>query len=148
MTRRWRRYSEADKELMWDRWQKGDSLATIPRRLRDRELQRLVRQIHLESDGVYGAGKVHRELLALGEYCGRYKVAQLMHKDGLKGCPKRRFRRRKDSHRVSTRVRLISAGYIYTPTKKLDTGYSSSYSDRPLYKNTVVERSLGHSFER
>ena len=36
MTRRWRRYSEADKELMWDRWQKGDSLAVIARTF-DRE---------------------------------------------------------------------------------------------------------------
>ena len=36
MTRRWRRYSEADKELMWDRWQKGDSLAAIARTF-DRE---------------------------------------------------------------------------------------------------------------
>ena len=29
-------YTEADKALMWDRWQKGDSLATIGR-LFDRE---------------------------------------------------------------------------------------------------------------
>jgi hypothetical protein len=36
MTRRWRSYSEADKALMWDRWQRGDSLATIAR-LFDRE---------------------------------------------------------------------------------------------------------------
>ncbi len=59
---------------------------------RDRELKLLVRQIHLESNGVYGARKVHRELLELGEYCGRHRVARLMREDGLKGCPKRRFR--------------------------------------------------------
>ena len=59
---------------------------------RDRELRMLVRQIHLESSGVYGARKVHRELLELGQYCGRHRVARLMREDGLKGCPKRRFR--------------------------------------------------------
>ena len=60
---------------------------------RDRELTRLIRRVHLESRGVYGARKVHRELLDMGEYCGRHKVARLMRQAGLKGCPKRRFRR-------------------------------------------------------
>ena len=63
------------------------------RSLRDRELRLLIRQIHLESGGVYGARKVHRELLRLGEDCGRRRVARLMREDGLKGCHKRRFRR-------------------------------------------------------
>jgi transposase InsO family protein len=63
------------------------------RSLRDRELRLLIRQIHLESGGVYGARKVHRELLRLGEDCGRRRVARLMREDGLTGCPKRRFRR-------------------------------------------------------
>ena len=60
---------------------------------RNRELLLLVRQIHLESNGVYGARKIRRELLELGEDVGRHRVARLMRADGLKGCPKRRFRR-------------------------------------------------------
>jgi putative transposase len=56
----------------------------------------LVRQVHFESRGVYGARKVHRELLASGQACGRHKVARLMRQAGLKGCPKRRFRRIED----------------------------------------------------
>lgn len=63
------------------------------RERRDRDLRRLIRRVHLESRGVYGARKVHRVLLEMGESCGRHKVARLMRKDGLKGCPKRRFRR-------------------------------------------------------
>ena len=59
-------------------------------------LMPLVRQVHLESRGVYGARKIHRELRAKGEACGRHKVARLMRQAGLKGCPKRRFRRMKD----------------------------------------------------
>ena len=69
--------------------QRGES----PRARRSRELLCRVRQVHLESRGVYGARKVHRELIAQGEACGRHKVAQLMHEAGLRGCPKRRFRR-------------------------------------------------------
>ena len=67
--------------------------AESARSRRNRELTLLIRQIHLESGGVYGARKVHRELLRLGEDCGRRRVARLMREDGLKGCPKRRFRR-------------------------------------------------------
>jgi len=57
----------------------------------------LVRQVHLESRGVYGARKIHRELHAMGEACGRHKVARLMRQAGLKGCPKRRFRHIEDN---------------------------------------------------
>jgi len=50
--------------------------------------------IHLESNGVYGARKIQRVLLDLGEDVGLNRVARLMRADGLKGCPKRRFRSR------------------------------------------------------
>ena len=66
------------------------------RQCRDRELMPLVRQVHLESRGVYGARKIHHELRAQGEACGRHKIARLMRQAGLKGCPKRRFRRLDD----------------------------------------------------
>ena len=61
---------------------------------RDRELVPLVRALHRESRGVYGARKIHRDLIEMGEACGRHKVARLMRDAGLKGCPKRRFRYR------------------------------------------------------
>ena len=59
--------------------------AESARSLRNRELRLLIRRIHLESNGVYGARKVHRELLAVGEEAGRHRVARLMREDGLKG---------------------------------------------------------------
>ena len=64
-----------------------------PRAKLNRELLAIIRRVHEDSRGVYGARKVHRALLAMGERCGRHKVARLMRKAGLKGCPKRRFRR-------------------------------------------------------
>ena len=66
--------------------------AESARSRRDRELLLLIRQIHLESNGVYGARKIQRVLLDLGEDVGLNRVARLMKADHLKGCPKRRFR--------------------------------------------------------
>jgi hypothetical protein len=44
--------------------------AESARSLRNRELLLLIRQIHLESNGVYGARKIQRVLLDLGEDVG------------------------------------------------------------------------------
>ena len=70
----------------------------------DRQLTRLIRRIHIESDGVYGASKITAELKEEGHQCGRHKVARLMRIVGLTGCPKRRFRvttQRDPSHPVA-----------------------------------------------
>ena len=75
--------------------------AECARSRRNRELLLLIRQIHLESNGVYGARKIHRELLAQGEDVGLNRVARLMRADGLKGCPKRRFRTRPNSRTLT-----------------------------------------------
>jgi len=58
----------------------------------DRELTRVIRRLHAESDGTYGSPRMHLELKAAGYRYGRAKVARLMRQAGLKGCPKRRFR--------------------------------------------------------
>ena len=70
----------------------------------DRELTHVIRRIHIDSDGVYGAAKITAELKEEGHQCGRHKVARLMRRAGLKGCPKRRFRvttQRDPSHAVA-----------------------------------------------
>ena len=58
----------------------------------DRELTRVIRRLHADSDGTYGSPRMQVDLVAEGHPCGRAKVARLMHAAGLKGCPKRRFR--------------------------------------------------------
>jgi putative transposase len=50
----------------------------------DRQLTVLIRRIHIDSDGVYGAAKITAELKEEGHPCGRHKVARLMRKAGLK----------------------------------------------------------------
>ena len=52
----------------------------------------MILHIHIDSDGVYGAAKITAELKEEGYQCGRHKVARLMRKAGLKGCPKRPFK--------------------------------------------------------
>ena len=70
----------------------------------DRELTGVIRRLHAESGGVYGGPKMRDELGDEGYPCGRHKVARLMRKAGLKGCPKRRFKvttQRDPSHPIA-----------------------------------------------
>ena len=73
----------------------------------DRELITLIRQIHEDTDGVYGAAKITAELNEQGYPCGRHKVARLMRIAGLKGCPKTTFKvttQRDPKHAVADNV--------------------------------------------
>lgn len=70
----------------------------------DRNLTKIIRRLHAESDGVYGSPKIRTDLQDEGYYYGRHKIARLMRKEGLRGCPKRRFRvttNRDPSHPVA-----------------------------------------------
>ena len=73
----------------------------------DRELTRVIRRLHGESNGVYGSPKIRVELKDEGYHYGRHKVARLMRIAGLSGCPKRRFRvttKRDPSHPVANNL--------------------------------------------
>jgi putative transposase len=59
---------------------------------RNRQLTDKIRSLHAASGGVYGSPKIHQQLVASGESCGRHKVAKLMRQAGLRGCPKKRYR--------------------------------------------------------
>jgi putative transposase len=66
-----------------------------PPSARVRANQRLlvaIRGIHQRSHERYGAPRVHAELCAQGERCGRHRVARLMRDAGLHGRTARRFR--------------------------------------------------------
>ena len=73
----------------------------------DRELTRVIRRLHGETNGVYGSPKIRDELKDVGYHYGRHKVARLMRIAGLRGCPKRRFRvttKRDPSHPVANNL--------------------------------------------
>lgn len=59
----------------------------------DLELIEKIRQIHDESEGTYGAPRVHHELGHRGVICGRRRVRRLMRTHGLEGRCKKRWRK-------------------------------------------------------
>jgi len=71
-----------------------------PASLRKQANQRLlvrIRNLHEESDGVFGSPRMWEELRYVGESCSRNRVARLMKDDGLRGIPQRRRWRAKPS---------------------------------------------------
>jgi putative transposase len=59
----------------------------------DQRLRLAIRTAHAASQQRYGAPRLHAELRAQGERCGRHRIARLMRADGLRGrSGRRRFR--------------------------------------------------------
>jgi len=50
----------------------------------------LIKDIHQQSRGTYGAPRIHRALLRKGVRCGRHRVARLMRNEGLQGVHRRK----------------------------------------------------------
>ena len=63
------------------------------REVTDAELLELIRAIHKESNGTYGAPRIHNELLHRHIACGKRKVTRLMRQAGLEGRCKKRWRK-------------------------------------------------------
>ncbi|MCM5705631.1 IS3 family transposase [Larsenimonas salina] len=50
----------------------------------DQRLLGLIKHAWLESGGIYGYRKIHRDLREIGEACGKHRVARLMRREGLR----------------------------------------------------------------
>lgn len=65
------------------------------RELRNRELTKIIREIHVESRGSYGWPRIHAELtLGLGEPVNHKRVERLMREAGIQGIYRRKHRRK------------------------------------------------------
>jgi len=53
-------------------------------------LRKRIKDIHTDSDEVFGCGRIRDELLYDGVPCGLNRVARLMRLDGLRGIPQKR----------------------------------------------------------
>jgi transposase InsO family protein len=62
-----------------------------PRARRDAELAPLIAQSFARSRATYGSPRVRADLLALGQRCGKNRVARLLRAQGLRARQKRRF---------------------------------------------------------
>jgi transposase InsO family protein len=69
-------------------WRKRPECATVQRQS---ELTQRIRQTHQESREMYGAPRVHRELLAADVRCSKNTVAKLMRKAGIRSKMHKRF---------------------------------------------------------
>ena len=54
------------------------------RQIEDERLTGLIKQFWLESGGIYGYRKIHRDLRDIGERCGKHRVRRLMQQAGLR----------------------------------------------------------------
>lgn len=63
----------------------------------NRRLLVAIRVAHAASRGTYGSPRIHAELCAQGEPCGRHRVARLMRQHGIRAKQARRFRVTTDS---------------------------------------------------
>jgi putative transposase len=68
------------------------SRSESPRAQADRALLERIRSIYKDSRQAYGSPRVHAELRAQGQPCGRHRVARLMQADALRARSRRRFR--------------------------------------------------------
>lgn len=69
-----------------------------PLRVReDRHLVVHIRAVHRESRERYGSPRIHAELKAQGQPCGRHRIARLMRREGLQARCRRRSRSTTDS---------------------------------------------------
>jgi transposase InsO family protein len=93
------------------------------RELADAELLERIRTIHDESDGTYGAPRVHKELLARDVACGRRRVRRLMRAHGLEGRCKKRWRKTTIADPATQAEQLDLIQRHFGPCEVLDARY-------------------------
>lgn len=136
--------------------------AASARAKRDEELRRRIRVVHQESRCTYGSPRVHAELQAQGERCGRKRVARLMREAGLWVKARRRMRPTttdsRHSHRVASNVldrrfapeqikatdRVWAGDITYVPTRE---GWLYLAVILDLASRRVVGWSMGQTLE-
>lgn len=129
-----------------------------PLSARDRDNQRLLRRIealHIDSDGVLGAGRIWEDLRFAGETASFNRVARLMHKQGLRGIPQKKRWQKKASEKRPVgianhlardfRARLPNTKWV-TDITFIETGEGWLYlgAVKDLHSEVVVGWSMGH----
>ncbi len=85
--------SQAGVEIAPSTYYAAKTRQPSAREVRDAELVPLIRKVHQDNIGVYGARKVWGEMNRLGHSVARCTVERLMKAEGLRGIPREKTRR-------------------------------------------------------
>lgn len=118
-----------------------------------------IRAVHTEHRERYGSPRIHRELAAQGRHVSRKRVARLMRENGLRGRPRRRFRRTTDSrHRLPIAPNLLEREFrVGAPNRAwvgdityvwTAEGWSYLAVLLDLFSRRVVGWAIGRSLDR
>ena len=122
-------------------------------------LTKMILQVHEQSRGVYGAPRVQVMLKINGSSCSKNRVAKLMRKAHLKGCPKRVYRRASYANQygdvapnllrqnfvATTANQLWSSDITYIQTKQ---GFVYLAVVMDLYSRKIIGWSMDKSMGR
>ena len=62
------------------------------RKRENRDLEAKIRVLHAASHGIYGAPRIHRDLIDDGIRCGKNRVARIMRNAGIRSRSKKKFK--------------------------------------------------------
>lgn len=82
------------------------------RSLENRALEDKIRVLHAASHGIYGAPKIHQDLVDDGVPCGKNRVARIMRKAGLRSRTKKKFKATTNSkHKFPVAPNLLNQNF-------------------------------------
>ena len=82
------------------------------RSLENRALEDKIRVLHAASHGIYGAPKIHQDLVDDGVPCGKNRVARIMHKAGLRSRTRKKFKATTNSkHNLPVAPNLLNQNF-------------------------------------
>ena len=116
------------------------------RSLSNQRLKLEIRASHEKSRRRYGAPRVHAELKAQGEICGKNRVAKLMREDGLKGKKARQFKLTTlSNHNKTVASNLLSRQFAIL-NREMNTAWAGDITYLPtregwLYLATLIDLS-------
>jgi transposase InsO family protein len=82
------------------------------RSLENRSLEAKIRTLHADSHGIYGAPKIHQDLIDGGVQCGKNRVARIMREAGLHSRTKKKFKATTNSkHNLPVAPNLLNQDF-------------------------------------
>jgi transposase InsO family protein len=90
---------------------------------RDEEQERLftiIKEIYIDSRGIYGSPRITAELRRRGERCNKKKVARIMKSEGMKAKTVRRYKSTTNSnHKCKIAENIIKQNFVITKPNKV-----------------------------